>query len=230
MTAALAAGCGAIGLVVGAGMPVVIERGTTDRPFSSRPFPEIGRWLHAPRGWAVVVLTGALFAALALRLGDTWALPAFLLLAAALVALSVIDLQTHLLPNRIVLPLTVVSIVLLAIAAIAESDGEALFRALASAVVAFLVFTMLHLFSPRAMGFGDVKLVFVLGLYLGWLGAGEVALGLLLGFIYGAVVGLALIATKVRGRKDHVPFGPFLAAGTITAILVGETILDWYRR
>jgi leader peptidase (prepilin peptidase)/N-methyltransferase len=78
------------------------------------------------------------------------------------------------------------------------------------------------------MGFGDVKLAFVLGLDLGYLGVGETVLGLFLGFVYGAVVGVALIVTGARGRKDHVPFGPFLAAGALTAVLVGDVILDWY--
>ena len=90
------------------------------------------------------------------------------------------------------------------------------------------MFAVLHLVSPRAMGFGDVRLAFLLGLDLGWLGAGEVVLGLLLGFVYGAVIGLLLIATGVRSRRDHIPFGPFLAAGALTALLVGEAILDWY--
>jgi leader peptidase (prepilin peptidase)/N-methyltransferase len=51
-----------------------------------------------------------------------------------------------------------------------------------------------------------------------------------LGFLYGAVIGVALIAVRLRSRRDHVPFGPFLAAGTLTAILVGQTILDSYHR
>jgi leader peptidase (prepilin peptidase)/N-methyltransferase len=54
-------------------------------------------------------------------------------------------------------------------------------------------------------------------------------LGLFLGFLYGAAIGLLLIATKLRGKNQAVPFGPFLAAGAITALLVGMPILDWYR-
>jgi leader peptidase (prepilin peptidase)/N-methyltransferase len=79
------------------------------------------------------------------------------------------------------------------------------------------------------MGFGDVKLSFVLGLDLGWLGVGETVLGLFLGFVSGAIIGVILIATHLRSRKDHVPFGPFLALGTLTAVLIGDVILDWYR-
>ena len=80
------------------------------------------------------------------------------------------------------------------------------------------------------MGFGDVKLAFVLGLFLGYLGWGELVLGLFLGFLYGAVIGVGLIVTKLRTRRDHVPFGPFLAAGTLLAVWWGTPILHWYTR
>jgi len=228
VTGAVAAACGVLGLAVGALLPVVTERVPERVPLRRRPFPEIRSSLATTGGRVLVVGTGALFAAIGLRYGDSWALPAFLLFAAALVALSVIDLQHFLLPNRIIYPVTGASLVLLAAAAVAADDPDALWRCLACAVGAFAVFLVLHLASPRAMGFGDVRLAFLLGLVLGWLGAGEVVLGLLLGFVYGAVLGVVLLATGRRSRHDHIPFGPFLAAGALTALLVGETILDWY--
>jgi leader peptidase (prepilin peptidase)/N-methyltransferase len=227
--AALAALCSVAGLLVGAWLPVVITRVPEKRPVRPAPYPEVAPALHTPVGWIIVLLTGALFAGMALRFGESWVLVPFLLFTAALVALSVIDLRLQLLPNRIVFPLAIVSPVLFAAVAIVDSDGDAFLRSLGCAFGAFVVFTVLHLVSPRAMGFGDVKLSFILGLYLGWLGVGETVLGLLLGFVYGAVIGLVLLATRSRGRKDHIPFGPFLAAGALTAVLVGTTILDWYR-
>ncbi len=226
----LVIGCVVVGLLVGAGLTVVIERVPEKRPVRRTPYPEIAASLRTPVGWIVVLVTAGLFAGMALRFGESWVLPAFLVFSASLVALSVIDLRLQLLPNRIVFPLALVSPVLLAVAAILESDGDAFLRSLACGLGAFVVFTVLHLISPRSMGFGDVKLSFILGLYLGWLGAGETVLGLFLGFVYGAVIGLALLATKVRSRKDHIPFGPFLAAGALTAVLVGDVILNWYRR
>ena len=75
---------------------------------------------------------------------------------------------------------------------------------------------------------GDVKLAVLLGLYLGWLSLGHVFLGLLLGFVLGSVLGIALLVTGVRGRKDHLPFAPFLAAGAVLAVLAGRPLLDWY--
>lgn len=176
----------------------------------------------------VEVACGALFVALAVRFGDSWQLPAFWVFGAGLLALAVIDLEHFLLPNRIVYPLAGLSVALLALAALASGDGGALVRALLGGLVGFAALLVIHLISPRGMGFGDVKLAFVLGLFLGWLGWGEVALGLFLGFLYGGVIGTLLIVTHVRGRKDHVPFGPFLAAGALTAVLWGSAILDWY--
>jgi len=220
--------CSLVGLVVGVLLPVVIDRVPEKVPVLAGPFPEPGRSLRTPAGWFVAVLTAGLFGATAASLGPVWVLPAYLVLTGALVALSVIDLRLFLLPNRIVFPLAGVSIVLLGLGALADGEPAAYGRALLGALVAFAVFALLHIVSPRSMGFGDVKLAFVLGLFLGYLGWGEVVLGLFLGFLYGAVIGVGLILSGIRSRKDHVPFGPFLAAGTITAILVGEAILDWW--
>ena len=229
MTAALVVVCSLVGIGVGAVLPVLIERVPAKAPVLAGPFPEPARSLRTAIGWFVVLGTAVLFGAAAARFGADWVLPAYLVLVAALVALSVIDLRLFLLPNRIVFPLAGASVVLLGLGALAEGDLDAYGRALLAAVASFLVFALLHVISPRSMGFGDVKLSFVLGLYLGYLGWSEVVLGLFLGFLYGAVIGVGLILTGIRTRKDHVPFGPFLAAGTLTAILVGEAILDWWQ-
>jgi len=217
-----------VGLLVGFALPVVIDRVPEKVSLLAGPFPEPGRSLRTGTGWAVALGTALLFGATAARFGADWVLPAYLVLVAALVALSVIDLRLFLLPNRIVFPLAGAGVVLLGLGALAEGEPGWYLRALAAAVVSFVVFAILHIVSPRSMGFGDVKLAFVLGLYLGYLGWGEVVLGLFLGFLYGALIGIGLILTGIRSRKDHVPFGPFLAAGTLTAILVGEVLLDWY--
>jgi leader peptidase (prepilin peptidase) / N-methyltransferase len=228
VSAALAAGCGVVGLIIGGMLPVAIDRVPAKRKLFEPPFPELETH-HGRARLTIVFVTGGLFAGLALRFGDAWELPAYLVLAASLVTLSAIDLKLFLLPNRIMYPLAAVSIVLLGLAAVAIGDADPFTRALACGASAFLAFLVLYVISPRAMGFGDVKLAFVLGLFLGWLGVGETVLGLFLGFAYGAVIGIGLIVTGVRTRKDHVPFGPFLAAGALTAIFVGYLIVDMYR-
>jgi leader peptidase (prepilin peptidase) / N-methyltransferase len=176
----------------------------------------------------VELACAGLWVAMALRFGASWALPAYLVLVSALLALSLIDLDTFLLPNKIVYPLSVAMVVLFGLAAALDDGGEAYVRALLGGLAAFAFFLTIHLIAPRGMGFGDVKLSFSLGVALGWLSWGSVFLGLFLGFLLGAVVGMTLIATGLRTRRDHVPFGPFLAAGTVLAILVGQPLLDLY--
>jgi leader peptidase (prepilin peptidase)/N-methyltransferase len=169
-----------------------------------------------------------LFGAVAARFGWSWELPAFLVLTAALLAISIIDLEHFIVPDRITAPLTVSALALLGLAAAAEGDGWRFGRTVLGGLAFFAFLLLLNLVYPRGMGMGDVKLAFPLGLYLGWLGWGQVFLGGFLAFLLGAVIGLGLIAAGIKGRKDFVPFGPFLALGTLLTILWGDPILRWY--
>jgi leader peptidase (prepilin peptidase)/N-methyltransferase len=247
----LVAACAVLGLCVGSFLNVVVwrvpRRESVVRPPSHCPSCDteirprdnvpVVSWLllrgrcracgvHISARYPLVEAgTGLLWGALAWRFGVDWALPAYLVLGAGLVALALIDLDTFLLPNRIVYPLTVAVVALLGAAALADDDPGHLGRALVGGAAAFAVFLVLHLVSPRGMGFGDVKLSFVLGVALGWVSAATVFLGLFLAFLLGSVIGILLIATGRRGRRDHVPFGPFLALGTVLALLLGEPLL-----
>jgi leader peptidase (prepilin peptidase) / N-methyltransferase len=254
VTAMLVALCAVLGLLVGSFLNVVIARvplrQSVVRPRSRCPgcatqlaerdnVPVVS-WVllrgrcrtcteRIPARYPLVEAgTAGLFGVAALRFGADWALPGYLLLFAVLVAVSVIDLEHFLVPNRIVYPAVVVSVPLLAGAAVLGHDGDRFARALVGALLAGGGLLVIHLISPRGMGMGDVKLVVLLGLYLGWLSLGHVLLGLLLGFVLGSVVGLGLLAAGVRGRKDHLPFAPFLAAGAVMAVLVGRPLLGWY--
>lgn len=182
----------------------------------------------SPRYALVEVATAALFAAAALRLGLDAALPAYLVFFASLLAISVIDFEKKIIPNRIVYPTILVCVPLLALAAVVDGDGGRLGRALLSGVAAWALLLVVHLVSPGGMGFGDVRLSFVLGLMLGWLSFSHVVVGVFLGFLLGAVVGLGLVVVGGRSRKDAVPFGPFLAAGAVLAVLVGRPLIDWW--
>ena len=182
----------------------------------------------SPRYPLVELGTAVLFGAAAIRLGADWALPAFCLFFAALLAVALIDLEHFIVPNRIVFPMLAISLPLLGIAALLERDAWPLLTGLAGALLASNALLIINLISPRGMGMGDVKLALLLGLFLGWLGLGHVALGLFLGFLLGAIGGILLIALGIKGRKDPVPFAPFLAAGAIVAVLAGEVLLDHY--
>ena len=171
---------------------------------------------------------GVLFAAVALRFGTDWVLPAYLVLTAALLAISIIDLEHFIVPDRITAPLTVAALALLGLAAAVDGQWSRFGRSLLGGLAFFAFLLLLNIINPRGMGMGDVKLSFSLGLFLGWLGWGQVFLGGFLSFLLGALVGVGLIATGVRSRKDHVPFGPFLATGTLITILWAGPILRWY--
>ncbi|MDP8987705.1 MAG: A24 family peptidase [Actinomycetota bacterium] len=233
MSVLFVAGCALAGLVAGTLLTVVVELVPRREPVA----PAMVRLLRRggqpprsdrPRSPVVPLATAGLFAAAALRFGADWVLPAFLVFFAALLAVAVIDLEHYIVPNRIIAWTLAVTLPLLAAAALLADRWDALGRALVGAVAAGAGLLVINLISPRGMGMGDVKLALVLGLHLGWLGLAHVVLGLFLGFLLGAVGGVALIALGVRKRSDHVPFAPFLAGGAVLAVLVGRPVLTWY--
>ncbi|MGZ4119954.1 MAG: prepilin peptidase [Actinomycetota bacterium] len=179
---------------------------------------------------AIELLTAALFGLAAWRIRPATDLVAFLPLLWVLVVLSFIDLEHKLLPNRIVGPALATGVVLTGVAAALGPGAGAWVRALAGGAVAFGFFLLLAIISPRGMGMGDVKLSSVLGLALGYLGWGRLFVGLLLSFVAGAVGGIGLIAARKAGMKSEVPFGPYLALGTIVSILFGGPLVRaWLR-
>ena len=180
-----------------------------------------------PRYAVVQLLTAAAFAGVGLRFGADWAVPAYLVLFTSLVAVSVIDLELHIIPNRIVYPTIFASVPLLALAAAVQGDAGRMGRALLGAALAWAALLVIHLVSPAGMGFGDVRLSFVLGLFLGWLDLKSVLTGLFLGFLLGAVLGGLLVALRLRGRRDHIPFGPFLAGGAVLTVFFGDALVGW---
>ncbi|MBZ4662426.1 MAG: prepilin peptidase type [Caloramator sp.] len=75
------------------------------------------------------------------------------------------------------------------------------------------------------MGEGDIEICLLCGIYLGFI---NTFLMLLLSFIIGGVVGVLLILFKVKGRKDYIPFGPFISLATAIVVLFGDLIFNWY--
>lgn len=184
----------------------------------------------SPRYPLVELLTGIIFALVGARLGADWALPAFLFFSAGLIALSAIDLDTYLLPRKVVYPTLFGTAGLLLMAAAVTRDLRGVAEAAAGGVIAFAIFFAIHFASPKGMGFGDVRLSAVIGMALGWIQLPLVGIGLFLAFVLATIVGLSLMLFGGRSRKDKVPFGPFLAAGAMLALLVGQPLLDFYQR
>jgi len=153
---------------------------------------------------------------------------ALLYLAAVSVALGLIDIDTHTLPNRIVLPSYLVGIVLLSAATFVSSDYAALLRAGIGSAALFLAYGILAFAYPGGMGFGDVKLAAVLGLYLGYLGWSQLVVGAFAAFLVGGLFGLALMAFRRATRKTSIPFGPWMLTGAWGGALVGAPIAHGY--
>jgi leader peptidase (prepilin peptidase)/N-methyltransferase len=156
------------------------------------------------------------------------ALVAFLYLAAVSVALAAIDVDTHTLPNNIVLPAYPVAAVLLTTAGLLGGEPERVLTSLLGGGVMFGVYFLLALVYPGGMGFGDVKLAGVLGLYLGWLGWGSLAVGAFSAFLLGGLFSLVLILTRKADRKSGIPFGPWMLAGAWLGIFGGGAIAMGY--
>jgi len=185
-----------------------------------------------PLRYPVVELVTALLWALVawrlVRAGLGAAVPAYLALAFACVALTVIDLDVRLLPDRITLPTFAVVGVLLLAASLALGDLGRMGRALLAALVALLFFYLLFLVYPAGMGFGDVKFAPTLGMALGWLSWPVLAVGFFLAFLLGGLVGVVAMVVLRMGRKAAIPFGPWMAAGALLGVLVGTPIANWY--
>ena len=162
---------------------------------------------------------------MAMRFGPSPALPAFCYLAGIGAPLAMIDARCHRLPDALTLPSYPVALALLGLAALLQPGGTGHFLgALAGLALAWGVFLLQVLIYPAGLGWGDVKLAGLLGLYLGWLGLGALVAGLFLGYLFAAAAGLTLIAARRASRKSRLPFGPYLLAGTFTAILLSSLI------
>jgi leader peptidase (prepilin peptidase)/N-methyltransferase len=254
MTALLVAYCALLGLLIGSFLNVVVwrlPRGESlvrprsrcprcETPIRPRDNVPVVSWLLlrgrcrscgepiSARYPMVELLTAFVFGSLAARLGLDWALPAFLYLGAVCVALALIDLDHKRLPDKLTLPSYVVGLVLLSLAAVADGSPRVVVRVLGGMAVLYGFYFLLAFAYPAGMGFGDVKLAGVLGLYLGYLGWGSVAVGLFLGFLFGGVFSVGALLLRRATRKSQVPYGPFMIAGAFVAIWFGHALADAY--
>lgn len=172
------------------------------------------------------VVTAALFALVAWRAPSLWAIPAYAVLAASLVAITAIDLEHLRIPTPIVYATLTVGSPLLVVASAGTHRWPALLSALIGGAAAFLAFFALFYAVPKGIGFGDVRLSGLCGVFLGWIGYREVALGFILAFLIAGIPAVVLLAMGRVNRRTQIPFGPFLAAGTMISVLFGVSIVQ----
>ena len=178
-----------------------------------------------PRDALLELGTGILFVLLAWRLGSAWALPAYCVFAATAVAISAIDIEHMRIPSAVVYATAVLGAPLLVLASAGTHDWSALESAAIGGAGAFATFFALFYAVPKGIGFGDVRFAGLCGGFLGWLGYREVVAGFLISFVVAGVPAALLLAMHKVKRQTKIPFGPFLAAGTVIAVLFGAPII-----
>ena len=156
-------------------------------------------------------------------LGWDWALLVWVPLLPPAAALAYVDWHTRLLPVRLVYPAYAVAALGSVVAALAGGDPAALGRAALGLLVAGLVYGVLWFVYPAGLGYGDVRLSGVLGIALGFLGWGQLLVGLYAGFLLGGVIGLLLRVTRVVPQR-HIPFGPFMLLGAVLGAAWGQQV------
>ena len=199
-----------------AGLGLRIADGYREQPDVGRPGPG--------RVAVVAVVLAGLLAGAVLLVGARPFLAALAWSAGAAVVLAQVDLAVHRLPDRVVLPsIGVVAAAALADAVVLGTWDEAL-RAGLAGLAAFAAAAVVGLVGPRGLGFGDVKLLGLLGVLLGWFGWPVLLLGVLLGLLVGAVVSLALLAARRAGWRTEIAFGPSLLAGAALALALPSVL------
>ncbi len=246
-----------LGLAIGSFLNVVIYRLPSQSSLSSPPsacprcdqsirvrhnIPVLG-WLllrgrcadcSAPisvRYPLVEFVTAVLFVTVTLRLHSLHklgVLPAFLWFAAIGVALTMIDIDHHRLPDSIVLPSYPILGILLTLGAVVDDAPAALVRSIIGGLALYLGYLVLAVAYPAGMGFGDVKLAGLVGAVLGFISFPALIVGAFAAFLVGGLVGIGVLISRRGSRKTAIPFGPFMLVGTLISVLASTQIAQLY--
>jgi leader peptidase (prepilin peptidase) / N-methyltransferase len=206
-----------VAALAGAALGELVRRRLTRRDY--RYADEVD--VREPRQWWLPPVGAAAWAGLVLGLQ---ARPATLLVMLALtlplLVLAGVDHDVHRLPDRIQKPLAVVLPLVLLLPAAVEGDWGAWVRALAGGAVAFVVYLVLAIVGRGALGLGDVKLAFILGVACAWFSWTTLASGLVAGFFLASFWGAWLMLARGASRKTYIPLGPFLIVGALGTMAV----------
>ncbi len=157
--------------------------------------------------------------------GLTAAACAYAALVSALIVVTGTDLSHTMIPDAVTLPGIVVGLVCAALILPIGLVDSLLGVALGGGILWLLAWISPYVFGKEGMGGGDIKLMAMVGAFLGWQ---PVLLAIMIGSFLGSLVGVGLIAAGILRREQYIPFGPFLAVGSILALLFHQPLLDWY--
>ncbi len=185
------------------------------------------RKCRAPISWRyplVEALNGGGYLLLLRSFGLTWPALIYAVFFSALIVVTVIDLDIQIIPDVISLPGIVIGL------AVSYWLPQGWISSLIGCVVGGGFFWLVaevgsRILKQEAMGGGDIKLIAMIGAFLGWQ---NVILTIFLASLTGAAVGVSFMALKGWGRKTPIPFGPFLALGALLSLFLGTTIWEWY--
>lgn len=181
------------------------------------PYARLAQTPNLAISCAVLAALGA--GTITYQASEHFAMPVWIVLCAAGVALSFIDLRTRLLPFAIVAPTTLTIVILLLLATSMSRDWSGLVRALTCAVAVWGFYRLSWQLSKKSIGYGDVRLSFAIGACLGHVSITATIVGVWLGFAIGSI--LALLTLKNRSLATHsIPFGPAMIAGAVMSLAI----------
>ena len=177
--------------------------------------------LRKPINKVPIALLGGLLGALTFnKFSFSLEMVAYGLMIAMCIEQSIIDYTTHRLPRGVTFRAAIIGGPLLALAAINHDDNGRIGVMFVSFIVTLVLFAMLSALSKGGIGGGDVRLAPVLAMFLGWLGASHVYIGLGSGFILGGVVAAGMLVARRASTSTRIAFGPFLCVGAVIALFV----------
>lgn len=219
-----------LGLAVGSFLSNCIYRLPAGLPVFG-PAPGRGRAALSTRHILVALLTGGLFVWCHTVAGLGPEMVKALILTCFLVVVTFIDYDHQIILDRVLVWLAgagVATNLVLAygfLGASAAVPPPGPLDMLAGGLLGGGLMLVIALITRGGMGGGDIKFAAALGLWFGWQ---ITLLTLLLAFFFGGAGGLAVLVLRLKGRKDMIPFGPFIAAGAFIVLLYGRSLIDWY--
>jgi leader peptidase (prepilin peptidase)/N-methyltransferase len=175
---------------------------------------------------AVEALNAAGYAGLLWFFGPGWDTIAYALLYSALLVVAGTDLSHKIIPNAVTFPGIVIGLISAATILPLGFLDSVIGLLVGGGLLWLLAVLSPYLFGKEGMGGGDIKLLAMIGAFLGWKHA---LMTIMIGSLLGSLIGVTLIAARVMKREEYIPFGPFLVCGAVVALFFGQTIFDWYQ-
>ncbi len=183
--------------------------------------------VRIPFGYPLIeILNASGYVALLWVFGPSWVTVAYCVLYSALLVVAGTDLSHKIIPNAVTFPGIAVGLICAATVLPLGFLDSLLGILVGGGILWFLAWVSPYLFGKEGMGGGDIKLLAMIGAFLGWKPA---LMTIMIGSFLGSLVGVTLIAGQLIKREDYIPFGPFLVCGALVTLFFGESILDWYQ-